>query len=1012
MASVGTLSVELQAKVARFQRDMGLAQGSINRFGGAARTMGQQARGMAGNLAGVAAGVLGVAAAFRGLKKSVEIFAEFEASMVRVRGLVAGASDDIDADFQRLTETAKTLGATTEFTAAQAAEGMQFLAMAGQNASQIIDSLPASMQLASAASVELAQAADIVTNVMSTFGLTVSELNATNDTLVNTFTRSNQSLTDLGDGIKKAGPVARNLGLSVDDVSAALAVLADKGIRGGEAGRGLRRVMAGLAKPTTDARKAFKVLGISIDDLTENNFEGFVQKLKKAKGEIGGVKFAAETLRAFDVFGGPIAQSLADGEETLERVRKAHENAGVAAKLQGDFLETTAGKFKLAESAISGMATALGEALGPAVRSSLKAVEDLANEWRLIIEVMADIGDPLGEKLLAKMNKLGTTTQAFSGHLIKAKADLAAIKAAGLGEAVGAELARANVLIAKSGGDFVEALDKAITRVDKLKGKLQGLSATAGDLTGTAPGTAPKGKPGEGGDGGGGGLGLSEDEIAAAEKLAERLARINQKFAAQRERIARGSADAQRKIAETLAADLENISNRLAASTQGAAPGIEIKLNIEDLEELDDILKDSREQGIKVGGLLQNPTALGSKVGSALGQRAGDLLGGVAGGIGASIGSSAGGAIVSALLDAAVQFAEAVQSAIGTLAEPLRKSSGRAGDLASGLVSQIGAGLTVGFATLFPALLNILFLPFAALAAVVTTVAVGFGVLTLLASGSEAAKRFGDVMGEAVTILEEAAGGLFVQLIPFAQAFVEVAAALAPVIERLVGIPGAVDLMIAGMVVAAVGMIAVLIPLVTAFATMRTFVEFLTIAFAEANLFIQNFVGNNERIRAAEDSLEDLMDTQADAVNNTEDLIDAMGDAADALQAIDSEQEVSSAFEEVAGLFTDIMPPLAGATEGLQKMTEAMFNVPRVLSVIRARLAAADPMGGVGGGGGGAAQGGVTTGSLLTVIIENFNSNADDPAALREELEREARRAKSAKTGNPFSEQLEGRGFG
>lgn len=1011
MASVGTLSVELQAKVARFQRDMGLAQGSINRFGGAARTMGQQARGMAGNLAGVAVGVLGVAAAFRGLKKSVEIFAEFEASMVRVRGLVAGASDDIDADFQRLTETAKTLGATTEFTAAQAAEGMQFLAMAGQNASQIIDSLPASMQLASAASVELAQAADIVTNVMSTFGLTVSELNATNDTLVNTFTRSNQSLTDLGDGIKKAGPIARNLGLTVSDVSAALAVLADKGIRGGEAGRGLRRVMAGLAKPTTDAKKAFKVLGISIDDLTENNFEGFVQKLKKAKGEIGGVKFAAETLRAFDVFGGPIAQSLAEGEETLERVRKAHENAGVAAKLQGDFLETTAGKFKLTESAISGMATALGEALGPAVRSSLKAVEDLANEWRLIIEVMAGIGDPLGEKLLAKMNKLGTTTQAFSGHLIKAKADLAAIKAAGLGEAVGAELARANVLIAKSGGDFVEALDKAITRVDKLKGKLKGLSATAGDLTGTAPGTAPKDKPGEGGGGGGGGLGLSEDEIAAAEKLAERLARINQKFAAQRERIARDSADAQRKIAETLAADLENISNRLAASTQGAAPGIEIKLNIEDLEELDDILKDSREQGIKVGGLLQNPTALGSKVGSALGQRAGDLLGGVAGGIGASIGSSAGGAIVSALLDAAVQFAEAVQSAIGTLAEPLRKSSGRAGELATGLVGQIGAGLTVGFAAMFPALLNILFLPFMALGAIVTTVAVGFGALTLLASGSEAAKRFGEVMGEAVTILEESAGGLFVQLMPFAQAFLNFAVILGPVIEKLVGIPGVVDLLIAALAGAGIGFILALTPLVQAIGAARSMMEFFTIGIAQVNLFIQELVGNQERLAEATASLVAAENAQANAVAESAELVETMNEALEGLGDLGGESEVNNAIDDVVDSFHDLMPPLAGVGEGLEKMTEAMFNVPRVLSVIRARLAAADPMGGASGGGG-ATQGGVATGSLLTVIIENFNSNADSAEDLRAELEREARRAKSAKTGNPFSEQLEGRGFG
>lgn len=140
----------------------------------------------------------------------LKIGGDFQKSMNRVSAL-SGATG---RDLERLTGLARELGATTVFSASQAAEGMSFLAMAGLEVNQIYDAMPATLELAAAAQLGLADSADIVTNILTGFGMPVDQLGNSVDVLTTAFISANTDLRQLGDAMAYAGPVASGLGRS------------------------------------------------------------------------------------------------------------------------------------------------------------------------------------------------------------------------------------------------------------------------------------------------------------------------------------------------------------------------------------------------------------------------------------------------------------------------------------------------------------------------------------------------------------------------------------------------------------------------------------------------------------------------------------------------------------------------------------------------------------------------------------------------------------------------------
>ena len=178
-------------------------------------------------------------------------------------GAIAGANQQ---EMAALDKTAQHLGATTEWTAAQVASGMTNLAMAGLKTNQIVAAMPGQLSLATAAQTDLASTTDIAVTAMTGFGLKASDMGRIGDVLAAGFTNSATNLTQLGDAMKYVAPVAGKVGLSIEQTTAALGVLANAGRKGSQGGTDLQRVISRLLSNNKNVNDALSKLGVKVHD--------------------------------------------------------------------------------------------------------------------------------------------------------------------------------------------------------------------------------------------------------------------------------------------------------------------------------------------------------------------------------------------------------------------------------------------------------------------------------------------------------------------------------------------------------------------------------------------------------------------------------------------------------------------------------------------------------------------------------------------------------------------------
>ena len=193
----------------------------------------------------------------------------FEASMSKV-GAIARASDD---DMKLLTNTARRLGAQTQFSATQAADAMSYLGMAGWKSSEIIKGMPGLLSLAAAGGTDLARTADIVSDNLTAFGLSAEQSQKMADIYATVITRTNTNVEMLGETMKYAAPVAKAFGTSMEETAALAGIMANSGIKASQAGTSLRSGFLRLAGPPKMAQKAMDELGMSMNDITAEQKE-------------------------------------------------------------------------------------------------------------------------------------------------------------------------------------------------------------------------------------------------------------------------------------------------------------------------------------------------------------------------------------------------------------------------------------------------------------------------------------------------------------------------------------------------------------------------------------------------------------------------------------------------------------------------------------------------------------------------------------------------------------------
>ena len=189
---------------------------------------------------------------------------DFEAAMSRVKA-ISGATGE---DFKKLNDQALQLGQDTAFSAGQAAEGMENLASAGFSVTEVMQAMPGMLDLAASGGLDVATASDIASAALRSFGLGADQSGHFADVLAKAAADTNANVTDMGMALKYAAAPAYALGLSVEEVSAAIGIMADAGIKGEQSGTTLRGALLALASPSGPAADAMKAIGLEVFDAT------------------------------------------------------------------------------------------------------------------------------------------------------------------------------------------------------------------------------------------------------------------------------------------------------------------------------------------------------------------------------------------------------------------------------------------------------------------------------------------------------------------------------------------------------------------------------------------------------------------------------------------------------------------------------------------------------------------------------------------------------------------------
>ncbi|MFH2076717.1 MAG: phage tail tape measure protein, partial [Pseudomonadota bacterium] len=242
--NLGTAYVNIKAKADELTRGLALSKADVTR---SIKGMQDSVNRLSFRAAQI--GLLALsAAAVKMAKDSLDLGRNFEATMKTVQAWSGAAGKELQA----LTDLARKMGATTEWTGQQSAEALKYLAAAGFSVSQSLAALPSTLDLATAGQVNLGAATDITTDVLTAFKMEVSELSRVNDAFIVTSSNSNTNVEMLGQSFKMAAPTAKLFGFNVEQTAALLGTLANSGIKAEMAGSGLNMVMLRSAKAAKD----------------------------------------------------------------------------------------------------------------------------------------------------------------------------------------------------------------------------------------------------------------------------------------------------------------------------------------------------------------------------------------------------------------------------------------------------------------------------------------------------------------------------------------------------------------------------------------------------------------------------------------------------------------------------------------------------------------------------------------------------------------------------------------
>lgn len=362
MASDGTIKITTELDNAKAEA----AMSKFSSFANKAMTATKVA-------AGAATAALSAMAGY-----SIKVGADFEAGMSKVSA-ISGATGD---ELSKLTEKAKEMGAKTKFSATEASEAFQYMAMAGWKTEDMLSGIDGIMNLAAASGESLAKTSDIVTDALTAFGMAASDSSHFADVLAKASSNSNTNVAMMGETFKYVAPVAGALKFSVEDCAVAIGLMANSGIKASQAGTSMRQLFTNLVKPTDAMAQAMEDLGISMTDA-----EGKTKSLDALMGDLrqsfSGLSEAqkaqyAATLAGQEGMSGLLAIVNASDAD-FNALKTSIYNADGAAEQMADTMnDNLKGSLTIAGSALEGFGIAIYEKIQTPLKKAVDAgTEDI-----------------------------------------------------------------------------------------------------------------------------------------------------------------------------------------------------------------------------------------------------------------------------------------------------------------------------------------------------------------------------------------------------------------------------------------------------------------------------------------------------------------------------------------------------------------------------------------------------------------------------------------------------------
>ena len=423
-------SLEEQAK------QSGTALQEIAAKGEKLKTVGDNVTNVGKKFMPVTLGVVGLGTA------AVKTAADFDSAMSKVAAVSGATGSDLEA----LRDKAREMGEKTKFSASEAAEAMNYMAMAGWKTEDMLSGIDGVMNLAAASGEDLATTSDIVTDALTAFGLTAKDSGHFADILAAASSNANTNVSMMGETFKYCAPIAGALGFSAEDTAEAIGLMANAGIKGSQAGTALRTIMNNLSGDV-------KICGSSIGEVTvaTTNADGSMRNLSDILADcrtaFAGLTEsekaqAAESLVGKNAMSGFLALMNA-GEADIEKLSSAIDNCdGSAASMAETMNDNLAGQLQILKSQLEELAISFGELLMPAIRTIVGWIQKFV-DWlnsmdegtRKVIITIALVAAAIGPvliivgKVISAVGTIMTIIPKLMGIINAAKGVFAAFNA-------------------------------------------------------------------------------------------------------------------------------------------------------------------------------------------------------------------------------------------------------------------------------------------------------------------------------------------------------------------------------------------------------------------------------------------------------------------------------------------------------------------------------------------------------------------------------------------------------